>query len=238
MRYSPDRPLPPLTPSATPPFSLLRMQTQHKAFELPRPLLRRVADALWAEHGEASLFELNLAAARAADFLSTRAADLARSILDAGRQQGRACSDALRRSTGRSAGINVPAALPASPTLPRGPPPAVIHACADHVRRDPKQAAHMRQAINVGHHASRKPRVQGELGAWGQSLAHHWRHHPSTCKHPPASQPTHHAAFSVHGMQRSRHAAFTPPSPCLQESWCCCVLPPPPPSAHWSRQSR
>lgn len=51
---------------------------------LPRPLLRAMAGALWGAHGAAAVFDLNLCAVRAGAFMDTPAADLARSILDAG----------------------------------------------------------------------------------------------------------------------------------------------------------
>jgi hypothetical protein len=51
---------------------------------LPRPLLRAMAACMWEEGSQATPHELNLTAARTLPFMSTPAADLARSILDAG----------------------------------------------------------------------------------------------------------------------------------------------------------
>ncbi|PRW59855.1 ribosomal RNA-processing [Chlorella sorokiniana] len=60
------------------------VQLEHGgSFTLPRPLLRAMAKSLWADGGSATPAELSTAALRAAPFLKTPAADLARSIIDA-----------------------------------------------------------------------------------------------------------------------------------------------------------
>ena len=51
---------------------------------LPRPLLRAMAACVWDDGNQATPHELNLTAARTLPFMTTPAADLARSILDAG----------------------------------------------------------------------------------------------------------------------------------------------------------
>ena len=59
-------------------------KTWPSTFVLLRPLLRAMAACMWEEGSQATPHELNLTAARTLPFMSTPAADLARSILDAG----------------------------------------------------------------------------------------------------------------------------------------------------------
>lgn len=133
-------------------------QLQHgAAFAPPRPLLRAMAKSLWADGSSATAAELSTAALRAAPFLKTPAADLARSILDAGKQcDGLVCVQLLGMRTGCCTNCARPL-RPASST-------AAVHWAAELVAaQGPKAVTGLTAVLSLAPQASRSDATQREL---------------------------------------------------------------------------
>lgn len=135
------------------------IQLEHGAtFSPPRPLLRAMAKSLWADGGSATPAELTTAALRAAPFLKTPAADLARSILDAGALVCCGCCSTPRQWQCGSACACC--AHPPRPAIPA----AAVHWSAELVAaQGPKAVTGLTAVLSLAPHASRSDATQREL---------------------------------------------------------------------------
>ena len=135
-------------------------QLQHgSAFALPRPLLRAMQKSMWADGGGTTAAELSTAALRAAPFLKTPAADLARGILDAGGHAAvsdGACAWDKRCESSSSLHKALTAAR-------RTPQPAAVHWAAELVAADSKAVTGLGAVLSLAPHASRTDATQREL---------------------------------------------------------------------------
>lgn len=135
------------------------IQLEHgAAFSPPRPLLRAMAKSLWADGSSATPAELATAALRAAPFLKTPAADLARSILDAGALVRCGYCSAPRPCQCGSACTCC--AHPPRPAVPA----AAVHWSAELVAaQGPKAVTGLTAVLSLAPHASRSDATQREL---------------------------------------------------------------------------